>query len=76
MNNTNRTIACRGYKLVLFGNTLSVKGWYDICSYDENTVILKCRPDTLCIKGANMVVASMDADEIYIRGKISDISFS
>jgi len=76
MKTQNRTMPGQGYKLIFYGNTLSVKRTYDICSYDENTVILKCKPHTLSIKGAGLVVSSMDTDEIYIRGKISDISFS
>lgn len=64
------------YKLLYYGNTLCIKGKYDITGYDDNTVILKCNSDLVCIKGVNIAITSMDIDEIYIRGIISDISFS
>lgn len=64
------------YKLLYYGNTLCIKGKYDITGYDDNTVILKCNGDLVCIRGVNIAITSMDIDEIYIRGIISDISFS
>ena len=64
------------YKLLYYGNTLCIKGKYDITGYDDNTVILKCDGDVVCITGENICISSLDADEIYLRGKISDISFS
>ncbi len=64
------------YKLIYYGNTLCIKGKYDITEYDDNTVILKCAGDLVCLKGDSISISSLDSDEIYISGKISDISFS
>lgn len=64
------------YKIIYYGKTLSIKGKYEVATYDDDTVILKCANDLVCIKGKNIVISSLDVDEIYISGKISDISFS
>ncbi len=64
------------YKLLYYGTTLCIKGKYDITGYDDSTVILKCANDLVCITGEKIAITSLDADEIYISGKISDISFS
>ena len=69
-------IAYHKYKLLMYGNTLCVKGKYDITSYDENNVMLKCADDILSISGDNISISSLDVDNIYISGKISDISIS
>ena len=66
----------RHYRIIYCGSTVSVKGVYDITSYDEDIIILKCASDVVCISGANLFIVSMDADGIYIRGNIDNISFS
>lgn len=76
MAKNGNTMTYFKYKLIYYGTTLSVKGKYDITSYDDNTVIIKCADDIICVSGENLVIMSLDADEMYIKGKISDISFS
>ncbi len=76
MGDATDSIISFKYKLLYYGNTLCIKGKYDITGYDDNTVILKCSGDLVCITGSGIAISSLDTDEIYIRGKISDISFS
>jgi len=72
----DKTMTYFKYKLIYYGTTLSVKGKYDVTSYDDNMIMLKCIDEFLCITGENLVITSLDVNEIYISGKITDISFS
>lgn len=64
------------YKLIYYANTTVIKGSYSIKNYDDTMVILKCENDILTVKGESIEINSLDADAIYISGKISDICFS
>jgi len=64
------------YRLIYYGTTIVIKGVYDIKSYDDNITVLKCGEDCITVNGDKIEIKSMDADEIQIRGKISDILFS
>lgn len=64
------------YKLIYYGDTLCIKGRYELASYDEDSIALKCVGELIYIKGDKISVSSLDADAIYIKGKIQNISFS
>lgn len=64
------------YRMVYYGKTLVIKGQYDIKNYDDNIIILKCENDIITLKGAYLKIDSLDVNEIYISGKITDILFS
>ena len=64
------------YKLIMYGDKICIKGKYDVTSYSEDSIMLRCNNDVLCIKGEDVVISSLDVNQIYISGKISDISFS
>jgi len=64
------------YKLIYTDKLLCVKGEYSVGSYDDNLIILKCGKDNLCINGEKIIIDSMDANEIYISGVFSAISFA
>ena len=76
VQNSDTPLNYHKYKLIMYGNTICIKGNYNITSYSENLVMLKCNNDILSITGTDVVVSSIDADQIYISGKISDISIS
>ena len=76
VKNSDNPVIGHKYKLIMYGNTLCIKGKYFITSYTENSVMLNCNNDIICISGSDVVVSSLDADQIYISGIISDISFS
>ncbi|MBR3932463.1 MAG: YabP/YqfC family sporulation protein [Clostridia bacterium] len=64
------------YRMIYYGKTLVIKGQYDIKNYDDNIIILKCENDIITLKGAYLKIDSLDVNEIYISGKITDILFS
>ena len=76
MGDIKNPITYHKYKLLMYGNTLCVKGKYDITSYDDSNVMLNCAGDILCISGDSLIISSLDVDSIYISGKITDISIS
>ena len=76
MQNAEKLIIGHSYKLIMYGDKICIKGKYDITSYSEDAVMLRCGNNILCIKGGNIVISSLDVNQIYISGKISDISFS
>ncbi len=64
------------YKLIYYGDTFCIKGRYELASYDEDSIAVKCIGELIYIKGDKICVSSLDADAIYIKGKIQSISFS
>lgn len=76
VHNPESLIIGHSYKLIMYGNKICIKGKYDVTGYSEDTVMLRCNNDIVCIKGEDVVISSLDVNEIYISGKISDISFS
>lgn len=64
------------YRLIYYGDTVVIKGLYEIKSYDESITILNCGKDCVTVRGNNIVIKSMDVDNIQINGEISDILFS
>ena len=76
MNGSSGPFADYKYRLIYYSSALVIKGIYDIKSYDDNIVVLKCGGDHITVNGINLEINSMDADEIHISGKISEIVFS
>ncbi len=64
------------YKMLYYGDTFCIKGRYELASYDEDSVAIKCINELIYVRGDKIFVSSLDADAIYIRGKIQNISFS
>ena len=58
------------YRIIYYGNTIVIKGVYDIKSYDDNITVLKCDKDYITVNGEKLEINSLDADEIRIHGKI------
>ena len=76
MQSAENLIIGHSYKLIMYGDKICIKGKYDITSYSEDSVMLRCNNDVLCIKGEDMLISLLDVNQIYISGKIIDISFS
>ena len=74
--NPESLVIGHSYKLIMYGNKICIKGKYDVTGYSENSVMLRCDRDVVCIKGEGVVISSLDVNEIYISGKITEISFS
>ncbi|MBO5743978.1 MAG: YabP/YqfC family sporulation protein [Clostridia bacterium] len=76
MHSAEHLVIGHSYKLIMYGDKICIKGKYDVTSYSEDSIMLRCNNDVLCIKGEDVVISSLDVNQIYISGKISDISFS
>jgi len=64
------------YKLIFCNDELRVKGDYEITDYENDTVKLKCDGSNICIRGIELNIILLNADEICISGKLADISFN
>ncbi len=64
------------YKIIYTKGSVRIIGVYEIASYDENLVIIKCENNNICISGDNIIITLFCSDEIHISGKISTISFA
>lgn len=76
MSDSPRPFIDYKYRLIYYGSTIVVKGIYDIKSYDDNVIMLKCAQDIISVNGKNLEIKSMDVNEIHIKGKVLEIVFS
>ncbi len=75
MNPDLNSIVDYRYKLIFCNDELRIKGDYEITDYENDVVILKCAGDNICIRGIELNINLLSADEICISGKLADISF-
>ena len=73
---TDDIISLTAFKLIYTKSTVRIIGTYEIASYDESLVIIKCEGESICISGESIVITLFCSDEIHISGKISSISFA
>ena len=74
---SGRNMSVKGrYRLIFCNDELMVKGDYEITGYGNDVIMLRCADDKICIRGIEMKIIMLNADEICISGKLADISFN
>ena len=73
MKNIQNFLYDQDYYIDIFQNCLHVYYYLDLLSLSSTSIELKLKEFTLKIEGEDLVVSSMDKQEILIKGKIKNV---
>ncbi len=76
MKNIQNFLLDQDYYIDIFKDCLHVYSYEELLSLSATTITLKLKEFQIDVLGQDLVVISMDKQEILIQGKIEDIKFS